>query len=70
MRQGSFIMFQPIWYPPEIERYTCRPTRPYRPLSPLQKIMIWFAALLASWLMGLGVVKLSLVLYTVLGRLI
>ena len=59
-------MSQPIWHPPRIEHDTSKPTRRYRAFSPKEKIMIWLAALASSWLMGLGVVKLSLMLYTVL----
>lgn len=63
-------MSQPIWHPPNIERYTCKPARRYQAFSPKQKIVIWLVAVILSWLMGLGVVKLGLMLYALLGQLI
>jgi hypothetical protein len=63
-------MSQPIWHPPNIERYTNKPTQRYQAFSAKQKMVIWLAAVVSSWLMGLGVVKLSLILYAMLGQLI
>ena len=62
-------MSQPIWNLSAIEPYTCKPARHYPSVSPKQKIMIWLVALLASWLMSLGLVKLTLTLYGMLGHL-
>lgn len=60
-------MSQSIWHPPNSKRCTCKPTKRYQAFSAQQKILIWLAALVLSWLMGLGVVKLSLILYAMLG---
>ena len=63
-------MLQPLWHPPNIEHYICTPTRCYRAFSPKQKILIWLLTVVLSWLMGLGVVKLSLILYDMLRQVI
>lgn len=63
-------MSQSVWHPPNIERYTGKPIPSYRALSHKQKVLIWLLAVASSWLMGLGVVKLSLILYVVLGQVV
>lgn len=63
-------MSQSVWRPPNIDRYTGQPTQCYRAFSPKQKVLIWLLAVVLSWFMGLGVVKLSLILYDVLGQVI
>ncbi len=59
-------MSQPIWLPPNLEQYTCKPMQRYQTFPPKQKILIWLVAVFLTWLMGLGVVKLSLILYALL----
>ena len=61
-------MTQSNWRPPNIERYTCKPTRSYQDFSPKQKISIWLLAILSTWLMGLGVVKLILMMFVFIER--
>lgn len=63
-------MSQPNWHPPGIKGYGYNPTRRSQAFSPKQKIITWLAALLSTWLMGLGLVKLSVMLYGVLKQLV
>jgi hypothetical protein len=65
--QGRIDMSQAIWRPPNFEHYTCKPAQRYQDFSHNQKIVVWLLALVSSWLMGLGVVKLGLMLYAILG---
>lgn len=63
-------MSQLIWNPPNLDYYSNKPSQCYQDLSHNQKVLIWLLAVGSSWLMGLGVVKLCLMLYATVGQVI